>query len=85
MACGKPVICNAVGGVDVLFNEHKVGKLVRSQDPGDWAECIEEMLNNPEQMAVYGKNGLTAVLNEFNWQAICKKIETSLERLVSSK
>jgi len=85
MACGKPVICNAVGGVDVLFNEHKVGKLVRSQDPGDWAECIEEMLNNPEQMAVYGKNGLTAVLNEFNWEAICKKIENSLERLVSSK
>jgi glycosyltransferase involved in cell wall biosynthesis len=85
MACGKPVICNAVGGVDALFDEHKVGKLVMSQDPDDWADCIEEMLSNPEQMAQYGENGLAAVHNEFNWEYICKKIENALEPLVSSR
>jgi glycosyltransferase involved in cell wall biosynthesis len=85
MACGKPQICNSVGGLDALFNEHKVGKLIMSQDPGDWAECVEDMLNHPEQMAEYGRNGLAAVQNKFNWEVICKKIENTLERLISSK
>ena len=85
MACGKPLICNSVGSLDLLFNEHKIGKLVLSQDPGDWVARVEEMLNNPEQMAEYGRNGLVAVRNEFNWEAICKKIENALEQLISSK
>ena len=85
MACGKPVISNAVGGMEVLFNEHKVGKLIVSENPTEWAESIEEMLSNPEQMAEYGENGLAAVHNEFNWESICKKIENALEPLVSSR
>ena len=85
MACGKPVISNAVGGMEVLFNEHKVGKLIVSENPTEWAESIEEMLSNPEQMAEYGGNGLAAVHNEFNWESICKKIENALEPLVSSR
>ena len=85
MACGKPLICNSVGGLDVLFNEHKVGTLILSQDPQEWTKAITEMLNHPEQMAEYGRNGLASVHNEFNWRSICKKIESALERLVSSK
>jgi glycosyltransferase involved in cell wall biosynthesis len=85
MACAKPLICNSVGGLDALFNRHKVGTLIISQDPGEWVESISEMLNHPERMTEYGGNGLVAVKEEFNWEAICNKIETALERLVSSK
>jgi glycosyltransferase involved in cell wall biosynthesis len=85
MACGKPIISNAVGGMDVLFGDHHIGKLVQSHNPEDWAACIEEMLDHPEKMAEYGENGLEAVKNIFNWGAICKKVEADLERLVSLK
>ena len=85
MACGKPLICNSAGGLDALFDKHKVGTLVLSQDPHEWTKAIGDMLNHPERMAEYGRNGLIAVDKEFNWEAICEKIENALDRLVSSK
>ncbi len=79
MACGKPLICNSVGGLDALFDKYRVGQLIRSQEPREWAESIEHMLNHPDQMAEYGQNGLEAVRKEFNWETICKKIEAAIE------
>jgi len=79
MACGKPLICNAVGGLDALFDKYRVGQLIRSQEPREWVESIEHMLNHPDQMAEYGKNGLEAVHKVFNWETICREIEAAIE------
>jgi len=85
MACGKPLICNSVGGLDALFDEYRVGRLIRSQDPREWAEAIESMLNHPDQMAEYGQNGLEAVRKVFNWETICRKIEAAIEPSIAPK
>lgn len=85
MACGKPLICNSVGGLDALFDEYRVGRLIRSQEPREWVEAIEHMLNHPDQMAEYGQNGLAAVRKVFNWEAICRKIEAAIEPSIAPK
>ena len=85
MACARPIITNPVGGLDALFREHKIGVMIHSMNPQDWEAPIKELLANPEKMKTLGGNGFRAVQTHFSWEAICKKIESALERLVSSK
>ncbi|MEE8127116.1 MAG: glycosyltransferase family 4 protein [Nitrospinaceae bacterium] len=85
MACGRPIITNPVGGLDALFREHEIGVMIHSMNPSDWEKPIKDLLGDPEKMKVLGDNGYRAVQTHYSWEAICKKIENSLERLVSSK
>ena len=85
MACGRPIITNPVGGLDVLFREHEIGVMIHSMNPQDWEKPIQDLLGDPEKMKNLGDNGYRAVQTQYSWEAICKKIENTLERLVSSK
>jgi len=85
MACGRPIITNPVGGLDALFREHEIGVMIHSMNPQDWGKPIKDLLGDPEKMKTLGDNGYRAVQTHYSWEAICKKIENTLERLVSSK
>ena len=85
MACGRPIITNPVGGLDALFREHEVGVMIHSMNPQDWEKPIRDLLGDPEKMKTLGDNGYRAVQTQYSWEAVCKKIENTLERLVSSK
>ena len=85
MACGRPIITNPVGGLDALFREHDIGEMIHSMNPDDWEEPIKNLLDDPEKMKTLGDNGYRAVQTHYSWEAICKKIETALKRLVSSR
>jgi len=85
MACGRPIITNPVGGLDALFREHEIGVMIHSMNPTDWEKPIKDLLGDPEKMETLGNNGLRAVQTHYSWEAICKKIEITLERIVSSK
>lgn len=85
MACGRPIITNPVGGLDALFREHEMGVMIHSMNPLDWEKPIRDLLADPEKMKLLGDNGFRAVQTHFSWEAICKKIETSLKQLVSSR
>jgi glycosyltransferase involved in cell wall biosynthesis len=85
MACGRPIITNPVGGLDVLFREHEIGVMIHSMNPQDWEKPIKDLLGDPEKMKTLGDNGYRAVQTHCSWEAICKKIESTLERLVSSQ
>jgi glycosyltransferase involved in cell wall biosynthesis len=83
MACGRPIITNPVGGLDALFREHDIGVTIHSMNPQDWEKPIKDLLGDPDKMKTLGDNGYRAVQNHYSWEAICKKIETTLDRLVS--
>ena len=85
MACGRPIITNPVGGLDALFREYEIGVMIHSMNPQDWEAPIRNLLGDPEKMKTLGDNGCRAVQTHFSWEAICKNIESVLERLVSSK
>ena len=85
LACGRPVITNPVGGLENLFQSHEAGVLVDSRLPQDWVEPIAALLNDRLRMAFYGANGRSAALDEFSWEAVCQKIEKSLQDLLSVK
>ncbi|GJL80294.1 MAG: hypothetical protein NPINA01_32830 [Nitrospinaceae bacterium] len=81
MACEKPIVSNAVGGMEDLFQEYKIGKLVDSQEPQAWVEPITALIEDPDAAREFGKNGRQAVLKEFNWKSICERIAKTLESL----
>lgn len=79
MACGKPVVSSAVGGLGEFFKTYRIGEAVDSKDPHSWAPVIARLLRDPVRLREYGENGRKAVLSEFNWESICKKIEKALD------
>ncbi|MBI4383857.1 MAG: glycosyltransferase family 4 protein [Nitrospinae bacterium] len=85
MACARPVVSNAVGGLEELFRIHGVGEAVPSDDPRSWVRAIGRLIDDPRRMREYGENGRKAVMNEFNWESVCGKIEKTLESLLSLK
>ena len=85
LACARPVITNPVGGLDSLFDEYEAGILIGSRIPLDWVEPIVKLLHDPAQLAFYGANGRTAVINKFSWEAVCKNISNSLQDLLANK
>lgn len=85
MACGRPIITNPVGGLDMLFREHEIGVMIHSMNPDDWEQPVRDLLGDPDKMERLGNNGYRAVKKQYSWEAICKKIENTLNQLVSSK
>ena len=85
MACARPIITNPVGGLDNLFHEHEMGVMIHSMEPEDWKTPIKELLADSERMKSLGENGYQAVTTHYSWEAICKKIESILEQLITSK
>ncbi len=78
MACGKPIVCNAVGGMDALIQSTESGRLIHSQSAQDWVQPIAELMADPEERKRLGENGRKAVLETYNWKSICTTIADTL-------
>lgn len=73
MMSGKPILY-AVEAPNNIIKDYKCGVSVKAEDADDLAEGIKKMLqlsnNEKEQM---GKNGRTAVLNNFTYKKLAEK------------
>ncbi len=67
LACGRPVIATAVGGVPDLVQDGENGFLVRERDPEKLADRLEEALGarwNPDLIAARSRRSWAAVAGE---------------------
>lgn len=55
MAAGRPTVCTRVGDVAELVEANQAG-LVSEADPIAMADCIENILSNPDRARFMGKN-----------------------------
>lgn len=85
MAFGLPIISRPVGGLNDFFEEGRMGYLLESLQPEDYAERIEALLENPK---------LTRSMSEYNHQYACRNflassvtahMEDDLHRLLANK
>jgi len=51
MAAGTPVVAAEVGGVPELVEHERTGLLVKTRAPGDFADAIERVLDQPDESA----------------------------------
>ncbi len=57
MACGRPVLATAVGGVPELIENERGGRLVEPRNPAAFARAASEMLADPGRLAAMGAAG----------------------------
>ena len=59
--------------LEYYINKYETGLTANSQDINDIAGRIEQMLSEPEQLAVWRQNSLNAA-RELNWQNESQKL-----------
>jgi len=73
MACQKPVVASAVGGICEVVVPGETGYLVPPADPGALAEAVNSILRDRGKAQQMGKAGRKRVERQFTWQAIAEK------------
>ncbi|RLC82367.1 MAG: hypothetical protein DRI61_02490 [Chloroflexi bacterium] len=65
MACGRPVIASAVGGMMDVITDGIDGILLPPRDDDAWVEAITRILQNPEKGERLGHAARQTILNRF--------------------
>lgn len=77
MACGKPVVCSRIEGLEFVETEG-VGYLVEPEDIKDLQEKLLDLIRDPEKRIAMGREGLHLVREKFDWGLKVTKIEKIL-------
>ena len=77
MACGKPVVCSRIEGLEFVETEG-VGYLVEPEDIKDLQEKLLDLIRDPEKRIAMGREGLHLVREKFDWGLKVAKIEKIL-------
>jgi glycosyltransferase involved in cell wall biosynthesis len=70
MACGRPVIASAVGGLTDTVIDQTTGFLVPAGDPAAVADRIRRLIDNPAEREALGAAGLERVGSRYSWDRV---------------
>ncbi|HZS94581.1 MAG TPA: glycosyltransferase [Chloroflexota bacterium] len=73
MACGRPVIGSAVGGLTYTIEDGVTGFLVPPRDPDTLAARLRELLTEPQRRDSMGRAARERVEREFTWPLVAKR------------
>ena len=73
MACGTPVVASDVGGLSFIVHDGETGFLVPEGDEQAFAECILNLLRDPELRNRLGARSVIVAQN-YAWHLIADKI-----------
>jgi len=72
MACGRPVVASAVGGMLDTVLPDGTGVLVPPRDPAALAEAVGRLLDDPARRERYGRAGAAWVRSRFTWEHVAQ-------------
>jgi len=75
MACGRPVVGSAVGGLLDSVVPGRCGELVPPRRRGLLAGALRELLADPGRRAAYGREGSRRVRERYGWDRVCAETE----------
>ena len=78
MAFGLPVITRPVGGLTDFFENGKMGEMIESLEPEDFAGAIEALLLKPEKVGSVSKFNHEYAVTHFLASEVAKKTENFL-------
>ena len=81
MASGKAVIASRVGGIPEVVEENKTGLLFESEDYGELADKMSQLLNNPEMTQSMGEAGYQRAKDHFSPERYLELYHEFLESL----
>jgi len=75
MACGRPVVASAVGGIVDTVVDGATGTLVRPRRPDMLAHALRRMLGDPVRRAGYGLAGRERAAIRYRWDRIAAETD----------
>lgn len=85
MACARPAVCTAVGGVTEVIEEGETGYLVPPKDPAQLAARILRLLSDPLTARRMGRSGRQRVETEFGLDSSVEAAQQAIEDSVAVK
>ncbi len=85
MACGRPAVCTAVGGIPEMIEDGKTGYLVPPEDPQQLAKRLTELLSDPVTARRMGLAARDRVESEFSLDRSVETAQREIESLVMSR
>lgn len=83
MACGLPVIANAVGALpEVVGTDGQAGLLVPPRNPRALAAAIADVLSDPDRASRMGRAARARVARLFRWSEAAERLALVLEETV---
>ena len=85
MACGRPIVGSAVGGLLDTVLPGITGELVPPQRPDRLAAVLRELLSDEGRCAAYGRAGVQRAHTAYRWDRIAKDTERVYAAVAAQK
>jgi len=85
MACGRPVVAAAVGGMLDTVVDGVTGLHVPPRDPDALAVALRDLLADPVGRAEMGRAGLRRVADRYSWERVAADTEAVYVRLRTNR
>jgi len=83
MACGRPVIGSAVGGITYTVADGATGLLVPPRDPTALAAALRDLLTQPVRRMQMGQAARARVERDFTWTTVARRTAALYESLIA--
>ncbi|WP_328531439.1 glycosyltransferase [Nocardioides sp. NBC_00368] len=81
MACGRPVVGTAVGGLLDTVVPGVTGDLVRPRKPVELARVLAALMRDPDRRRRYGEAGRRRAVERYDWRHVVAATEDLYERV----
>jgi glycosyltransferase involved in cell wall biosynthesis len=85
MACARPAVCSAVGGIPEMINDGETGYLVPPKDPPELAARLVGLLRDPQTARRMGRAARDRVEAEFDLDRSIAAAQQAIEDVVSGR
>ena len=85
MACGRPVIGSAVGGLPFTIKDGETGLLVPPRNPAALANSLGQLLSQPERCLHMGLAARKRVEREFTWSIVAMRTAALYEAVLAER
>ncbi|HJU97214.1 MAG TPA: glycosyltransferase, partial [Jiangellaceae bacterium] len=85
MACGRPVVGSAVGGLLDTVVDGITGLLVPPRDPAALAGAVRGLLDDPDLHARFGRAARLRAVALYSWSRVARLTERAYLEVVRSR
>lgn len=85
MACGRPVVGSAVGGLLDTIVPGTTGELVPPRDPATLAVVLADLLGDAERRRRYGEAGRARAVALYDWSRVVARTEEIYRHVASAR
>jgi glycosyltransferase involved in cell wall biosynthesis len=85
MACGRPVVATAVGGLQDSVADGVTGDLVPPRDPARLGAVLAALLADDARRAAYGTAGVQRARNRYRWARVVADTDTVYRQVLAGR